>query len=79
MSSQMPGHNEERIHHISEIPGSFRKPVVEDAVDDTNDLSGQDIVKTVCRLKVFSQDQGKEDLTQVADPDHRQLLQQQAC
>jgi hypothetical protein len=47
-------------------------------MNDANKSVGHEIIKAVCRLKVFQQDHGEEDFTKVADPYHRQLLQQQS-
>jgi hypothetical protein len=51
--------------------------MIEDAVNNTNDLTGRLIVKTVGSLKIFTQDQGEQKLAQVTNADHRQLLQKQ--
>ena len=53
--------------------------MVENEVNKTDDLLGQDIVCAVCFLKVFTQDEREEHLSKVADPYHGQLLQEQAC
>jgi hypothetical protein len=52
--------------------------VIEDAVNGAEDLPRQDIVAAVGLPKVLVEDQGKQKLAEVADPDHRQLPQEQA-
>jgi hypothetical protein len=62
---------------MPEAPGSFWKPVIEDAVNNTNDLAGKGIVKAVGLPEIFTQDQGEQKLAQVTDSDHRQLPQKE--